>query len=418
MGPIEHVPGVDDAASPAAGEAVDVVAARHPIYDDRMRVAAYELKLHSRDDDGTLREGHGEASPAAVAEIADSLVATHPVHVKVGRDVVAGGEAHLLPADRIVLEVPPGTPYDADLATAMRSLGRTGHAVVLDGFRFSESSLPVLKAARAVKLDAGIGPDALAREVALVREHHPQAALIATGVDNHERLADCRELGFSLFQGFFFLEPELDAGQAMRPSQLARMRLIARLQDDDPDFDGLQEVISLDIWMSYALLRFINSAIFALPRKVESVRDAAVLLGTTNVRRWATLTVLAHGQEGKPSELMVTALTRARMCELLAPAFGDRDGSAFFTTGLFSVVDALMDVSMIEVLASLPFSEEINRAILNFEGPKGAALRAAVAWERANLSELAPPPGLSVSDVGETYRDAVTWAAEASAGLG
>jgi c-di-GMP phosphodiesterase len=417
MGPIdqEHA---SSAADDAACEPVDVVAARHPIYDDRMRVAAYELKLHCRGEDGALTEGHGAAQPDTVAAIADSLVGTHPVHVKVGREVIGGGQAHLLPADRIVLEVPPGVDYDADLASAMRSLGRTGHAVVLDGFRFSESGLAVLKAARAVKLNAGMGGDALAREVALVREHHPQAALIATGVETHERLADCRDLGFSLFQGFFFLEPKLDDARGMRPSQLARMRLISRLQEDDPDFDGLEQVISLDVWMSYALLRFINSAFFALPRKVESVRDAAVLLGTTNVRRWATLTVLANGQDGKPSELMVTALTRARMCELLAPAFGDRDGSAFFTTGLFSVVDALMDVSMIEVLASLPFSEEINRAILNFEGPKGAALRAAVAWERANLSELVPPPGLTVSDIGETYREAVTWAAQATAGLG
>lgn len=105
------------------------------------------------------------------------------------------------------------------------------------------------------------------------------------------------------------------------------------------------------------------------------------------------------------------------MCELLAPAYGQSDADAYFTTGLFSIVDALMDAPMIQLLSELPFSEEINLAILDFGGAKGEALRAAIAWERANLSELITPPGMSVGQVGDTYREAVSWAAGAAASL-
>ena len=109
-------------------------------------------------------------------------------------------------------------------------------------------------------------------------------------------------------------------------------------------------------------------------RKVESIHDALVLLGEQTVKRWTTLIVLA-GIQGKPHELIVTALVRARMCELLAGHFDARERDAFFTTGLFSVVDALMDAPMEEVVEWLPFSDDISSALVRRLGLKGEVLR-------------------------------------------
>lgn len=400
-------------------ERVELMAARHPIYDESLSVAAYELVLHAREADGGLSAGHGAATPESVTAVADSLVGSHRVHVKVSREVLLSGAASTVPADRITLEVPPEAGCDERLAEALHLLRRTGHSVVLDDFRFQADAANLARSAQAIKLDAGgLHPDQLSREVTLVRNLRDDIQLIATGIGTHDTFDLCRDLGFQLFQGFFFLEPEPSGERdGLKPSQAARIRLLASLQSQSPDFDELEEIISQDIGLSYALLRFVNSAFFALPRDVQSVRDAAVLLGSSNMRRWATLSVLADSAEGKPGELVLTGLTRARMCELLTPTYGQRDVDAFFTAGLFSIVDALMDVPMVHVLSSLPFSREINSAILNFDGHKGEALRAAVAWERGNLSELITPPTTSVGEVGEMYRDAVMWAASAAAGL-
>jgi EAL and modified HD-GYP domain-containing signal transduction protein len=124
---------------------------------------------------------------------------------------------------------------------------------------------------------------------------------------------------------------------------------------------------------------------------------------------------LADSQD-KPRELVVTGLVRARMCELLANAYGQRDLEGAFTTGLFSVVDALTDSSMVELLQSLPLSREIIQALLNHEGPKGRILRAAIAYERGDFAELdnLPPTRIPLSDL---YAEAVAWATEASGGL-
>ncbi len=405
-------------ADPSVPERVELFAARHPIYDEQLRVAGYELVLHVRQEDGGLSNGHGAATTADVIAVADELVGNQPVYVKVSRELLLSGAASTVPADRVILEIPPEAGCDELLSEALRSLRRSGHTVVLADFRWQEDAAELVQSAQAVKLDAGsLHPDQLRREVEQVRELRDDVQLIARGIETHPTFDLCRDLGFELFQGFFFLEPEPGERDQLKPSQVARIRLLASLHSASPDFDELEQIISQDIGLSYTLLRFVNSAFFALPRDVQSVRDAAVLLGASNMRRWATLSVLADSAEGKPGELVLTGLTRARMCELLTDAYGQRDGDAFFTAGLFSIVDALMDVPMVHVLSSLPFSREINSAILNFDGPKGEALRAAVAWERGNLGQLVTPPTTSVGEIGEIYRDAVMWAASAAAGL-
>jgi EAL and modified HD-GYP domain-containing signal transduction protein len=148
---------------------------------------------------------------------------------------------------------------------------------------------------------------------------------------------------------------------------------------------------------------------------VDSIRDALVLLGALNVRKWATLMAVAESQD-KPRELVVTGLVRARMCELLAGVYSHRDTEGAFTTGLFSVVDALTDSSLVELLSTLPLSREIIAALLNYEGTKGRILRAAIAYERGNFAELGdlPPSRTPLADL---YAQAVEWATEASGGL-
>jgi EAL and modified HD-GYP domain-containing signal transduction protein len=160
------------------------------------------------------------------------------------------------------------------------------------------------------------------------------------------------------------------------------------------------------------LLRYVNSAFFALPRNIGSVREALTLLGTRTVRRWATVMAMSAVPDA-PHELVAIALHRARMCELLAGSALPEERETLFTIGLFSVADGLMSAPMEDVLASLPFSDEIRAALLRHEGPKGELLAAVVAYERGEFptSPAAPTaPGVSLSG---TYRAALEWADEA-----
>lgn len=396
---------------PAARTQTDVLVARQAVYDPGLKVVAYELLIQRPDGSSAAEEADASHS---ISEIGLSLVVGQPAYIPVTRGFLLEGFATAMPADRIVLVVGPELQLDRAALDAIEELVAGGYRFALVDYERGGPLEPLLPLAHVVGVNvAGLDRGVLRGEVAHLRAHGVRT--LARNVEQHEELELCIGLGFELLQGQFICRPRVVSETGLKVISVNRLRLISRLHDPDIDFDELQEIIGRDVALSYNLLRFINSAFFSLPRRVDSIRDALVLLGSLNVRKWAMLMALADSQD-KPRELVVTGLVRARMCELLAGALGHRDLDGAFTTGLFSVVDALTDRSMVELLQSLPLSQEIIQALLTYDGTKGRLLRAAVAYERGNFGELGdlPPTRVPLSDL---YAEAVEWATEASGGL-
>ncbi|MEA2430927.1 MAG: hypothetical protein QOI19_1400 [Thermoleophilaceae bacterium] len=389
----------------------DVLVARQPVYDPTLKVVAYELLVQRGDGSTAVEEADASST---ISEIGLNLVVGHPAYIPVTRAFLLEGFATALPPDRVVLAVKPDLQLDPAARDAVEELVASGYRLALIDYEREGALEPLLPIAHIVGIRVtGHDRGMLRAELGHLQERGVKA--LARGVEQHDELEVCLGLGFDLLQGYFICQPRVVSETGLEVLDVNRVRLLARLHDDDVDFDELQEIIGRDIALSYNLLRFINSAFFSLPRRVDSIRDALVLLGALNVRKWATLMALAESQD-KPRELVVTGLVRARMCELLAGAYAHRDVEGAFTTGLFSVVDALTDRSMVELLSTLPLSREIIEALLNYEGSKGRILRAAVAYERGNFGELGdlPPSRTPLSDL---YAQAVEWATEASGGL-
>jgi len=236
--------------------------------------------------------------------------------------------------------------------------------------------------------------------------------LVAERIENHEAFDRCKEAGFELFQGYFFCQPKTVTGKGVPAGRLAQVELVTALQNPDVELEELDAVISRDLGVSYRLLRFINSAYFSLPRRVDSVHDAIVLLGSRNVRSWAMLLTLAEIDD-QPSELVRVAMVRAKMAERIAGALGTVDPEAAFTVGLFSVLDALMSMRMEDVLSELPLSTEVSQALLTGDGLLGELLTWVLTYERGRFESLAG--GSPAADVilRDAYLEAVRWADEA-----
>ena len=175
----------------------------------------------------------------------------------------------------------------------------------------------------------------------------------------------------------------------MATAGLGSLRRLGELTAGDVSFEDLERIIASDVGLSLKLLRYVNSAFFALPRTVGSVREALVLLGVRTVRRWATVMAISAIPD-VPDELVALGLRRARMCEMLAGSALPEERETLFTIGLFSVADALLDAPMAEVLDSLPFTDEIQVALLRREGPKGELLAAVTAYERGEFPRSRP----------------------------
>jgi EAL and modified HD-GYP domain-containing signal transduction protein len=384
---------------------------RHPIADARNNVIGYELRFGGSVDLGDPAMDAKATSALLVDAFGDigleQLAGRHPAWVTIARNfLVEIGPPPVRP-DRAVIQI-AAYPAKDDLLTVLQQLGRSGYTIALDQYDGRDDLGTLMALCSIVRVDvAELGLDALRAVLEIPKLQN--ALLVAVNVADHATFAACRDLGFTYFEGEYFAQPRLFKRQSVATAGLGSLRRLAELTAGDVSFEDLEQIISSDVGLSLKLLRYVNSAFFALPRTVSSVREALTLLGVRTVRRWAVVMAISALPDVH-DELVSLALRRARMCEVLAGSALPEERETLFTIGLFSVADALLDAPMAEVLDSLPFTDEIQAALLRREGPKGELLAAVTAYERGEFPSL-PSPGVSLASA---YRAALEWVDETS----
>ena len=244
------------------------------------------------------------------------------------------------------------------------------------------------------------------------RNNHSQ--LCAINVNDTSDYKICQENNIDLSQGDFYTLPSISGRKKIAPSLQTLTELLVKLQNPDIEAEELASTINQDVALSYKLLRLINSAFFGLPREVSSTQQAIVMLGQNKIKTWASLLGLS-GIDDKPVELRVVAMTRARMCELLAKYYkGQAD--LFFAAGLFSTLDALMDTPLPTLVEKLPLSPELKGALLTLDGPAGQALNDALNYEQGRWDELTIS-SIPIEILAHVYLDAIRWSKELNSQL-
>ncbi|MFL5817482.1 MAG: EAL and HDOD domain-containing protein [Conexibacter sp.] len=395
-----------------------VAIARQAIHDRWTKVVGYALLL--RDMDGRhLADDDEQAATRVIVETftgigVAAIAGELPAHVRVPRRFLLELHPLALPPERVVLEVADPGPDDVSLHAVLERLATQRYRISLVCDPRGPAPLELARIAESVKLSVDDLGEAELEDCA-ERFGKMSGTLIAAGVDTQALRQRCSAAGFSQFQGFFLSTPDVVEGSAPPSARVGELRALAGLYAQST-FEELEQTISRDVGLSYRLLTYLNSAYFNLAGRVGSVREAIVLLGTQAVRRWATLISLSGAQDA-PHELTVTALVRARLCELISrdldPAVATEPG-AFFTVGLFSIVDAIAAAPLAQVIEMLPLTDEARAALVEHRGPMGDALAATLAYERGQLDVVAERlPGIPVPDL---YLSAVAWA-DATSGV-
>ena len=395
----------------------EVAVVRHPIADARNVVVGYELRFGGSINLGDPAMDAKATSALLVEAFGDigleTLAGRHPAWVQIARNfLVEIGPPPVRP-DRAVLQI---MAYQAqeDLLAILQKLSRSGYTIALDQWtgEIAANIEELMSLCSIVKVDvAAVPADELPRVLRIPKLQG--SLLVAANVGDHAAFERCRELGFTYFQGEYLSHPRIFTHRGVATAGLGSLRRLAELTAGDICFEDLERIIASDIGLSLKLLRYVNSAFFALPRTVSSVHEALNLLGVRTVRRWATVMVISSIPD-VPDELVALGLRRAHMCEILAGSASAEERETLFTIGLFSVADALLSIPMSEVLESLPFTEEIQAALLRREGPKGDLLAAVAAYERGEFPQRAPAARDSTPSMAGAYRSAMEWADEAS----
>jgi len=387
---------------------------RQAIYDKELKVSAYELLSRSNAEHNQAFVGEHNANHAttivmlnALTEIGlEQLVGNHPAFINLTYDFLIGDNKIPDLRSQLVLEILEDVEVTDELVVAVKRLSDSGYMIALDDFIYHEKMLPLVEIADIIKIDIlQLDEQGLREHVKKLRQY--DVRLLAEKVETQEEYDLCKELGFDYFQGYFFCKPKLVESQRAPANRMTIINLLAKLQDPEVQIEELEELISQDLALSYRLLKYINSAAFALQREVDSIHHAIVMLGLNTIRSLANLMLMSNIDD-KPHDLLVIAIIRARMCEELGMLIDKKMKDIFFTAGLFSVIDALMDRTMEDVVSQLPLSSVLKDALLKQQGVVGEVLKCCIAFERADWANV-KCTDIDEKTIQKAYFEAVIW---------
>ena len=391
---------------------------RKPICTSNVTLHAYELNSQPREDRRSVLTGEEfEALHADLGTFSDvgldQIVGDHPAFVNLSRDAVVSRYCLSLSKHRVVLEILDDIVSDTALKNELLDLSMMGYKIAL---RYTMP--PALKRngrsiADIIRVNVR---DLNDKQLADQTEQLSRLSvpLLAVNVDTYEQFELCKKHNFDMYQGYFLCAPN-NHGSKLPINRMAALHVLGKLQDPDLSLNELEASISTDVTLSYKLLRFANSAFIGLNRSVESIQHAAKIVGLERIRLWASLLMFSK-MDDKPRELIITAIVRAAMCERLASSAGEGPRESFFTVGLLSALDALMDCPMEEAIEALPLSSELTSALSRGEGSRGEALQCVLAyergdWDRVRYRDLQP------MTIRSHYLDSLVWTRRTSEGL-
>ncbi|HNO75336.1 EAL and HDOD domain-containing protein [Nitrosomonas mobilis] len=370
---------------------------RQPILDRQQNLVAYELLFRPGQVDSVHVADNVNASANVLVNAYGQLgiqrvLGNQRGFINVNQELLLSDAILLLPHQHVVLELLESIVITPEIVQRCLDLKQKGYHLALDDVTTIderlESLLPIVNV---VKVDVLALTDA-AIEQLITRLKRWPVVLLAEKVENPVRARLCMDLGFELFQGFFFAKPEIVSGKQIEPSNLSMLQLLSLVMQDG-EIEKIEQLLKHQPGLSYNLLRMVNSVAGGLPQKVGSIKQAVMVLGYQQLQRWVQLLLYAVNSSGEnnTNALMQTAAIRGRLMELIAAMDRPHDKSyqdRAFMTGIMSLLDALLGMNIQEVVDKLEMPEEMTRALLKREGRLGQQLLLVEASENNDLIQV------------------------------
>ncbi len=392
--------------------------ARQPIFDPHQKVYAYELLFRSGMDNFFDASDPDQASTSVIVDSLllmgmEKLTGGDRAFINCTRNVLIKGYAALLPKDKVGVGRLDSVEPDAEVVGACLRLKRAGYMLALDDFIYEERLEPLIPLIDFVKID--FRETSEMDRKAVVEKLSPRGIkMVAEKVETRSELHQASEMGYTYFQGYFFSKPEIIVAKDIPGYKLNYLRVLQAVNQPEINLVELENIIKLEASLTYKLLRYLNSAFFGFRTEIRSIHHALALLGEEELKKWASLIAMAAMGTDKPPELVVSVIVRAVFCESLAPRIGMMNRSNdLFLLGMMSLIDAVLDRPLPEILEKMPISHEIKEALLGGENRFRDVYETVLAYEAADwrsFAEKARKLNLDEETVPDLYLKSVEWA--------
>ena len=415
----------------------NVFLGRQPILDRNQQLFAYELLFRS----GSAEHGNfasfldgNQATATVIANaftefsMADAL-GPYQGFIKVDHGLLFSDLINALPTHTVVLEILETVAQTPEMLARCEQLRKQGFVLaVRERPESLDQTRPLLKLAEVIKVDISrVDPVRLKQ---LVTSLKPLGkTILAEKVERVEQMELCHELGFDLFQGYYFAHPTVIQGKRLQTSELALLRLLGLLSQD-ADSSEIEKVFKQEPVLTVNLLRLTNSAGSGMTTRITSLRHAITLLGRRQLLRWLQLLLYSGTSSSSQvvNPLLQLAATRGRLMELLVDRTPSIESGGrelidqAFMVGILSLMPALMGCGMTEVLAQLPVAPPVYEALGEHSGALGDLLSLVEFLENSldgasgtggaeRISKILQRlPGIDASYANACLTKALTWA--------
>ena len=393
--------------------------ARQPIVDREEKVFGYELLFR----DGLENAFSGDTDEASRATLDRSLLMGLDIlcdgrraFVNCTRDTLMKGLVTLMPSTTTVVEVLESVPADPDVVAACQSLKEAGYMIALDDYVANDPRESLAEMADIIKVEMQLTTEE--QRVGLIQKFGRRCRLLAEKIETQAEFVRARDQGFVYFQGYFFRRPEMMNTRDLPANRMNYLRMLQEVTRPELNLAKLEKLIKAEASVCYRLLRYLNSAIFGFKSEIHSVRHALSILGERDARRWVRLVAAVGAGQDRPSDLVLSALVRGRFGELLAPRV-EHGKSDLFLLGLLSLIDAMLEMPMAEVLERIPLDRATKAVLLGQASVLRPVFQLMLAhesgeWEAA--AALSRSLQMNSEDVAGYYWQAQQWAREVSSG--
>lgn len=395
---------------------MDVFVARQPIFDKKLQVVAYEL-LYRLSMENKFGGHDGDQATSEV--IANSFLLIGTQNLTVGKrafinftyNLIMNHTPLLLPREQIAIEILESVTPCEELIEVCRQLKADGYMLVLDDFVFREEFLPLIELADIVKVDFLSTP--VESRFGLVRKFRSERTkFLAEKLEDRASYEQALLMGYDYFQGNFFAVPDILTGKEVPGYKANYIRMLQEVHRLDATFEDLEEIVKRDISLSFKLLTYINSAALGMRCSINSIKQALVMLGFDELKKWISIVALKSLGDDRPNEVFISSLVRARFGELVAEKKNSTYSSDIFLMGMLSRIDVFINRDISDVIGDLPISEEIKKVLSGEPGQFTLIFDLVVSYEKGDwnrVEELAGEMGICHSILPELFLEAVKW---------
>lgn len=394
---------------------------RQPILDRQQKIVAYEL-LFRRNRIATkaeISDSHDTGATVFANMLGDLgtkwVLGEKLAFINVSTAMLLGdGVIELFPPNRVVLELLGSVQFSTQVLARCQQLRAKGFRFAVGGFELNEQSALILPIAGYIKIDIRQTPPETARRLLNALEHRQiTAKLLAEKVETAQQFKEFKAIGFNYFQGYYFEHPETLSAKTINPAYENVLLLINKVRENVNPVE-IEQFFKHDVALTFKLLRYINSVGFGLSCEIESIRHAITILGYQQLYRWLTLLLATAGQATTPHALLITAMTRGRLTELLGQGYLEQqERDNLFIVGIFSLLDVILETPMELVVEKLSLPTAVSDALLTREGIYGPFLGLAEACESCDfgkIEELSAFLQLEPKKVNRVHLEALSWA--------